>query len=185
MMLTKKFDLTQTLLLCLTIGLLALSALPASAQLTNLAGAGYQTGQPNFAYNDVNWSQYALTNSQTITNTPGSTNTYIKTIRQNQGVGLFLAVWSTNAAIPSSGTTNYTVKFDVTGDGYTWTKGNGAYPIVWTVPLAGNTGPFTNVFWTNIPASTLSNIRKMQATSASTTCGTTVNAALMYSQSTQ
>jgi hypothetical protein len=182
---TKKFDLTQMLLLCATIGLLALSALPAQAQLTNLAAAGYQTGQPNFAYNDTNWVQFALTNSQTITNAPGGTNTYIKTIRQNQGVTLFLAVWSTNAAIPSSTTTNYTVKFDVTADGFTWTKGNGGYPITWTVPLVGNTAAFTNVFWTNIPATTLSNIRKMQCTQASTTCGTNVNAALLYSQSTQ
>lgn len=173
------------LMLCLLIGLLVALALPAQAQLTNLASAPYQTGQPNFAYNDTNYVNYALTNGQTITITPGTTgNNYIKTIRQNQGLSLFLAVWSTNT-IPSSTSTNYTVKFDVTGDGYTWTKGNGGYPISWTVPLVGNTGPFTNVFWTNFPNTFLSNVRKMQATSVSTTCGTNVNGALMYSQSTQ
>ena len=116
----------------------------------------------------------------------GATNNsnYIKTIRQNQGLGLFLSVWSTNT-IPTSTSTNYTVKLDATGDGLTWTSGNGGYPIAWTVQLAGNSGPFTNTFWTNIPATTLSNVRKVQVTYAGTTAGTNVFGSIGFSQSTQ
>jgi hypothetical protein len=152
------------------------------AQLTNINYPNYQSGQPNFFYNDTNYASFVSLAGAGQSWTAGATNAYIKTIRQNQGLSLFLAVWSTNTA--ASTTTNYTVKFDVTGDGYTWTAGNGAQPFIWTVPLAGKT-PGTNVFWTNIPASTLSNVRKMQATAVTATASNNVYAALGYSQSTQ
>jgi len=152
----------------------------AAAQLTNINYPNYQTGQPNFFTADTNSAAYNLTNAQTQTFTPGSTSTLAKTIRQNQGVGLFLAVWGTNGA--SSASTNYTISFDVTGDGATWTQGSGARPITWTVYCVI---PGTNVFWTNIPATSVSNVRKMQATKTSTTCATNIQAAFGYSQSTQ
>jgi hypothetical protein len=178
-----RFTLDGLLLLVALFGLLAALALPASAQLsTNSAAGVYQTGQPNFANNDTN-AAYALTNNQTLIYTAGSTNTYIKTIRQNQGLGLFLAVWQTNSV--ASTTTNYTVRFDVTGDGTTWTSGtNGRWPITWTVSLAG-LGASTNVFWTNLPATLVSNFRKIQMTSPTTTASNNIFGALLYSQATQ
>ena len=176
------FALTELLLLCAIIGLLAAMLLPVQAQLAPAAATTtYQTGQPNFFNLDMNSASFALTNNQTQTFTAGGTNTFIKTIRQNQGVGLFLAVWQTNS-VPST-TTNYTVKFDVTGDGSTWTMGTGARPITWTVPLTGGVG--TNVFWTNLPATTLSNVRRLQPTQTSTTASNNVFGALGYSQSTK
>jgi len=178
-----RFSLVQILLVCAIIGLLAALTLPARAQLNSAVTAPpYQTGQPNFFNLDTNSTSFALTNNQTQTFTAGGTNTYIKTIRQNQGLSLFLAVWQTNS-VPST-TTNYSVAFDVTGDGATWTRGLGAHPFIWTVSLAG-AGPSTNVFWTNLPPALLSNLRKMQATQTSTTASNSVFGALGYSQSTQ
>jgi hypothetical protein len=178
------FTLVPWLLLLGIIALLAALFIPkAEAQFTVLSGTP-QTGQPNFAYNDTNYASYYVTNGQTLSYTAGSTNTYQKTVRQNQGLSLMLMVWSTNN-MPSSTSTNYTVRFDVTQDGVSWTRGSGAYPIVWTVPLVGNTGPFTNVYWTNMSSLVLSNIRKIQATQVGTTAATNLNAALQYSQSVQ
>ncbi len=178
----KNFSLVTLILVVAIIGLLAAMILPAEAQLSTATGV-YQTGQPNFAYNDTNYASFALTNNQTLTYTAGGTNTYIKTLRQNQGISLFLAVWQTNTV--ASTTTNYTVKFDVTGDGSTWTKGtNGQFPFTWTVPCVG-LGVGTNVFWTNIPSTVFSNVRKIQATQVSTTASNNIYGALMYSQSTQ
>ena len=176
------FTLVQLLLTIAILGLLAALTLPAQAQLATNTAGNYQTGQPNFYYNDTNATAFTLTNNQTQTFTAGSTNTYQKTLRQNQGLTLMLAVWQTNSV--ASTTTNYTVKFDVTSDGQTWTKGGGAYPITWTVSLAGQ-GVSTNVYWTNIPATTLSNLRKIQATQTSTTASNNIYGALLYSQSTQ
>ena len=176
------FALLELMLCIAIIGLLAAMLLPASAQLSPAAlTPASQTGQPNFFYLDVNSASFALTNNQTQTFTAGSTNTYIKSLRQKQGLSLFLAVWQTNSV--ASTTTNYTVKFDLTGDGSTWTAGSGARPITWTVPLTGGIG--TNVFWTNFPDTLISNIRKMQATQTSTTASNPVYGALGYSQSTQ
>ena len=174
------FLMTGLLLIICIIGLLAAMILPATAQLAGTSITP-QTGQPNFFYVDTNYPNFALTNNQTKTYTAGGTNTYIKTLRQNQGVGLFLAVWQTNSV--ASTTTNYTVKWDTTGDGSTWTAGNGATPFTWTVPVTGGVG--TNVYWTNLPASVVNNLRKVQATSVSTTASNNIYGALGYSQSTQ
>jgi competence protein ComGC len=170
-----KFTLTQLLVVVAIIGLLSLFMLPAAAQQ-------YQTGQPNFVTPDTNAAAFTLTSGQTQTFTAGGTNTLAKTIRQNQGLGLFLTVWQTNSI--ASTTTNYTVKFDTTGDGTTWTKGTGQYPIVWTVSLAG-AGVSTNTFWTNLPPAVLNNIRKIQATSTGTTASNNIFGSLQYSQSVQ
>ena len=155
------------------------------AQLTNINYPNYQSGQPNFFYNDTNYSAFVVSNGYSQSFTAGSTNTYIKTIRQNQGLSLFLAVWSTNGGLASNlSATNYTLKFDVTGDGSTWTRGSGAQPLTWSVNIPGP-WPGTNVFWTNLPITTMSNVRKIQVTGVSTTASNVLSAALGYSQSTQ
>ncbi len=176
------FTLLQLVLVVAIIGLLAALLIPAQAQLASSTTIGFQTGQPNFFNLDTNSASFALTNNQTQTFTAGGNNTYKKTIRQKQGLSLFLAVWQTNSV--ASTTTNYTVKLDTTGDGSTWTKGNGAYPFTWTVSLTG-AGASTNVFWTNIPATTLDNVRQVQCTSVGTTASNNVFGALGYSQGTQ
>jgi len=175
------FTMFRLLLVIAIIGLLAAIALPALAQLAPATPAQYQTGQPNFFVLDTNSASYALTNNQAQTFTAGGTNTYVKTLRQNQGLSLFLAVWQTNSV--ASTTTNYTVGLDLDGDGSTWTMGTGARPITWTVPLTGGVG--TNVYWTNIDRSVLNNVRKVQCTKTSTTASNNVFGALGYSQSAQ
>jgi len=182
-MIEKIKSIATRLTLVLTLGTVVALAPTANAQLAPAVPSSYQTGQPNFSYNDTNYWAYALTNQQSQAFTPGTTNTYVKTLRQNQGLTLMLAVWQTNSIV--STTTNYTVKFDVSADGNTYTSGtNGRWPITWTVPLAG-LGVSTNVFWTNIPATTLSNLRKIQCTGLSTTASNNIYGVLLYSQSTQ
>jgi hypothetical protein len=166
---------------CLAV-LIGLFALPAAAQLNSPIGAPYQTGQPNYFNLDTNAASYFVTNNQTRTFTAGGTNTYIKTIRENQGLSLFLAVWQTNSV--ASTTTNYTVGLDVTGDNTTWTMSAGAQPLSWTVSLAGQ-GASTNVYWINWPITLIDNIRKIQVTRVSTTASNNVFAALGYSQGIQ
>ena len=170
--------------LLLTVSLTAACLQPVHAQLAPPAGSTTppnwlaQTGQPNFTKVDTNYAAFALTNNQTASYTPGGSNTTQITVRQNTGLTLMLAVWQTNSV--ASTTTNYTVMLDTTGDGKTWTMGAGGHPIAWTVSLAG-AGASTNVYWTNIPASALNNVRKVQCTGVSTTASNNIFGSLLYS----
>ncbi len=176
----KYFTLAQLLLIVAIIGLLAAFMQPAQAQ--GLVALNYPKGSPTFFTADTNAASFALTNNQTQTLTAGGTNTLIKTLRQGKGLSLFLTVWQTNSV--ASTTTNYTVGFDVFGNASTWTRGNGATPFTWTVPLAG-AGASTNTFWTNLPPSVLDNISAIQATKTSTTASNNIFGQLNYSQSAQ
>jgi hypothetical protein len=191
-MIEKFFETTSRFARLCVLGVSAFLGLTAEAQLTNINYPNYQSGQPNFFYADTNYNFYALTNGFTTNSitpglTGGATNTYIKTIRQNQGLSLFASLWMSNGIAQSgTGPTNYTFFFNVTGDGSTWTTGKGppGYPLSWTISLIGMQNT-TNTYWTNIPISTMSNVRKIQCTCVVNSSSNFIGAALGYSQSTQ
>jgi prepilin-type N-terminal cleavage/methylation domain-containing protein len=176
----RNFTLLEILVVIAVLGLLAALMIPSVQADTSPYSLAPQ--QPNFFVTDTNATSFALTNNQTKTFTAGGTNTTPITVRQDHGISLFLTVWQTNSV--ASTTTNYTVAFDLTGDAVTWTGGNGAYPISWTVSLASQ-GASTNTYWTNLSAAQLNNIRQMQATKASTTASNNIFGKLTYSYSGQ
>lgn len=153
----------------------------ARAQPTVLTPVGQQT--PNAMTPDNTAFPLVLTNGQSVTITGGSTNSLAKAVRQDHGMSVFATVTSTNAA--SVGQYLY---FDVTGDGTAYTAN---HPFAFYVP-SNFVG--TNTYWTNWPATSFNNFRKVQFTGASNSITGTAGAAgsntntvtlkLSYSQST-
>ena len=166
--LKNSFTLIQSLLVIAIIALLAASALPAWAD-TPLT---YPTGAPNFMTPDTNGFPLLLA-ANTTTNFPANgTNSLEKYVRQDHGLSVFVTVISTNA-----GGTTETLGWDVTGDGTVYTAN---HPLTFAVP-ANFVG--TNTYWTNWPATVLSNVRQIQLTTATNALvggGPTTNSATYY-----
>lgn len=119
------------------------------AQPTTLAPVGVQT--PNNFTSDTIATPLTLTNGQSVTFTAGGTNSLAKTIRQDHGISVFVTVISTNTL--SVGTL---LGWDITPDGIIFTAN---HPFQMFVP-SNFIG--TNTYWTNWPATTANNFRKIQ-----------------------
>ena len=170
-----RFRLTGLILVICILGLLAAIATPARAQVN----------QPNFIRSDTNAFPLLLTNGAAKTFTAGGTNSYKLTLKQNTGLSVFVTVISSN---PAAG--NVGLGWDLAGDTNTITT---TQPLKFLVPAAAaTTGTLcTNVYWTNWPASVLSNVRYLQLTTATNALvggGPTTNSVslqLKYSYSSQ
>ena len=166
-------------LLVAAAAVLARTQLPAMADPTPLT---YPTGSPNFHVSDMNAFPLTLAASAGTNYTAGSTNSYMRTIRQDHGLSLVASVTVKNATTNAL-TGNHTFGFDLADDASLFTTGQ---PVTWTFPLttpASSTN--TYVVWTNLPASMLNNMRTIQCTLVTNTLsgGTEKVNRLDYSQS--
>ena len=194
--------LGSLLIVTLLLGLLAISLVkPAHAQTT---GYSLSPQQPNFYRMDTNLAlgNILTTNSISTNAIPASlfltngqaanwvysslgsvsglnqpTNgPFVLTVRQNQGVSVFVTVISSNACLsPAAGAV--TLGWDVSPDRLNDTT---TQPLKFTVPTANSyygagsavatnlsAGLLaTNVYWTNWPSAVLSNVRTLQLTTA-------------------
>lgn len=128
--------------------------------------------QPNFYRSDTNAGPVALTNGQVVT----FTNAMKLTLRQDKGLSIFTKIVSTNAVSVSETNT-----FVLSYDGSTFTTSPTFTIVTPTLATAG-----TNVAWTNIPPSTLNNVRCIMWSTAgmgALATGTNVTAGVTYSWS--
>ena len=147
---------------------LAAFTLTASLALAQYSPYGLTPQQPNFYRSDTNAFPLVLAASAGTNYTAGTTGSLSLTLRQDVGLSMFLSVTAPNSGTNTSNGV-VSVWFNVTADGTNYTTTS---PIVWTQSItvpAGSTN--TMVGWTNFPNTVLNNIRKVQITQLTNTCG--------------
>lgn len=156
-----KFTLRNLIeLLCVIAMLVIIAALLpwVMPKVARADATGTTPYQPNFYRSDTNACPFVLTNGGALLFPGDATNSLEFTIRQNQGLGIFVTVVSTN-----SKSVGVNLGWDLSYNGNI-TNGTTTQPFQWGVP-ANFVG--TNTYFTNIDRAFFNNFRTAQLTTAS------------------